>query len=106
MQMRTSRLVILAVLLVAVTLASGASAQDGGATSTQTEPTTLVVWWPEPLAPAGNTDIENMLMSHFRDFEQAQGNVIIEFRRKAVTDPGGIMPTLRTASVVAPGFRW
>ncbi len=67
-------------------------------------PATLVVWWPESLAPEGDTEIEALLLEQFRIFEEVEeGNVTVEFRRKAVNEPGGIMPTLQTASSVAPG---
>lgn len=71
------------------------------------EMATLRVWWPDTLAPVGNETVTQLLNRQFRDFEafieQAEdGNLEIDFRRKTISDVGGIMSTLRAARSVAP----
>jgi ABC-type glycerol-3-phosphate transport system substrate-binding protein len=67
-------------------------------------PLTLSVWIPEPLAPLADPSITTYLDEQFAAFEQAQnGTVEVEWRLKRVADVGGIMSTLRSAAVVAPG---
>jgi maltose-binding protein MalE len=66
-------------------------------------PTRMVVWWPENLAPVSNEEAAAVLAGHIADYERSQDNVNVEIRLKQAQDVGGIMETLRTASVVAPG---
>src|SRR5579871_1880242 len=64
---------------------------------------TLTIWWPEPLAPVDNQDAANLLAQQISDFEAANHDVIINLRLKNDQDVGGIMSTLKAASLVAPG---
>ncbi|MBZ0301247.1 MAG: extracellular solute-binding protein [Anaerolineae bacterium] len=66
-------------------------------------PTTLVIWWPEPLAPLNNSSAAELLSEQISAFKAAQGNVEVQLRRKLQSGVGGIMSTLRAASPVAPG---
>jgi ABC-type glycerol-3-phosphate transport system substrate-binding protein len=68
-----------------------------------TVPANIVVWWPEPLAPIDNTVVNDLLAAQIIAFETANGTAQVERRLKRVSDTGGIMSTLRTASAVAPG---
>jgi ABC-type glycerol-3-phosphate transport system substrate-binding protein len=72
-------------------------------TPTPAGPTTLVIWWPEPLAPRENADAAEVLSEQISAFERANATVEVQFRLKAARDVGGIMQTLRSASAVAPG---
>lgn len=63
----------------------------------------LIIWWPEPLAPVDRVDVTDVLARQIEAFGMAEGgDVEIEFRLKRMQDIGGIMPTLRAASAVAP----
>lgn len=63
----------------------------------------LIIWWPEPLAPVDRSDVTDVLARQIEAFGMAEGgDVEIEFRLKRMQDAGGIMPTLRAASAVAP----
>ena len=70
---------------------------------TPDEPTSMVIWWPEPLSPLDNSDAADLLSQQISAFQTAQGNVEVELRLKAVDGLGGIMSTLRAAGPVAPG---
>ncbi len=70
---------------------------------TAVAPTTMVIWWPEPLAPLDNAEANELLSEHISAFKAAQGNIEVQLRRKLEMGIGGIMSTLRTASPVAPG---
>lgn len=70
-------------------------------------PTTLHVWWPEPLAPVDDEDAADLLSAQISAFQNANPTVMVDFRLKAVLDVGGqdigsLMSTLRTAAGVAP----
>ncbi len=66
-------------------------------------PAVLNVWWPEPLAPVENGDAADLLSEQISGFQSANQDVTVAFRLKKATDVGGIMSTLRAASLVAPG---
>ena len=66
-------------------------------------PAVLSVWWPEPLAPVDNGDAADLLSEQISGFQSANQDVSVAFRLKKATDVGGIMSTLRAASLVAPG---
>lgn len=72
-------------------------------TATPSGPDEIEVWLPDVLMPVENDDAASVLARQTDEFVLAQGNVVISFRRKSVSGVGGIMPTLRTASSVAPG---
>jgi ABC-type glycerol-3-phosphate transport system substrate-binding protein len=63
----------------------------------------LNIWWPEPLAPIDNQDAADLLSEQISAFQAANPDVTVEFRLKKAQDVGGIMSTLRSASLVAPG---
>ncbi len=65
-------------------------------------PFSVVVWWPEPLAPLDNETAAETLSEQLSAFQGSTSNLQVEFRLKKVEDVGGIMSTLRTASAVAP----
>ncbi len=78
------------------------------APSATTEPTaagpvTLSVWWPEPLAPIDNGDAADLLSEQISAFQSSNRDISVDFRLKKAQDVGGIMSTLRSASLVAPG---
>ena len=63
---------------------------------------TLTIWLPAPLNPADNPTAEDLLNDAIETFT-GDANLSVELRIKAVEDVGGIMSTLRTGSIVAPG---
>ncbi|MDX1991901.1 MAG: extracellular solute-binding protein [bacterium] len=69
--------------------------------------TTLVIWWPEPLAPTDNAtllDEGGVLFEQISAFDLSEGpSVTVDFRLKQPGDVGGILSTLQSASAVAPG---
>src|SRR5690348_7804315 len=75
------------------------------ATAEVTEPVslTLNIWWPEPLAPIDNQDAADLLSEQISAFQAANRDVVVDFRLKKAQDVGGIMSTLKAASLVAPG---
>jgi ABC-type glycerol-3-phosphate transport system substrate-binding protein len=70
---------------------------------TQTGPARLVIWWPEPIAPAEDSAATAIRSEQIGAFQATQDNLLVESRLKQEQDIGGIMDTLRTASAVAPG---
>lgn len=64
---------------------------------------TLVVWIPERLSRVDDENAAALLDAQIREFEAAQANVQVELRRKRSQEAGGILATLRSASLVAPG---
>lgn len=66
-------------------------------------PTTIVIWWPDTLAPVDNARAADLLSAQFSGFEAANDNTRVEFRLKKLSDAGGILSTLRNASAIAPG---
>jgi len=69
------------------------------------QPVILSLWFPEPLAPIDNVEAAELLSEQISAFQfaSAADAVAVDFRLKSVDDVGGIMPTLRAASAVAPG---
>ncbi len=65
-------------------------------------PSVLSLWWPEPLAPVEDGDAADLLSEQISGFQTANQDVTVDFRLKKATDVGGIMSTLRAASLVAP----
>jgi ABC-type glycerol-3-phosphate transport system substrate-binding protein len=63
----------------------------------------MVIWWPEPLAPLNNAEANELLSEQISAFKASQGNIDVQLRRKLENGVGGIMSTLRAASPVAPG---
>jgi ABC-type glycerol-3-phosphate transport system substrate-binding protein len=66
-------------------------------------PETLTLWLPDVLVTTTNDDTPDPLSAQITAFSEANENVNIEIRRKLVREVGGIMPTLQTATSVAPG---
>jgi ABC-type glycerol-3-phosphate transport system substrate-binding protein len=66
-------------------------------------PRKLKIWLPEPFAPPNNKEASILLADQIDSFQATQADLIVEARLKKASDVGGIMNTLRTASVVAPG---
>jgi ABC-type glycerol-3-phosphate transport system substrate-binding protein len=67
-----------------------------------TEPPRIIIWWPETLAPLNNEEAAAILAGHIADYERSVNGINVEIRLKQAQDVGGIIETLRTASVVAP----
>lgn len=65
-------------------------------------PLVLNVWLPESVAPTGNDQARFLLADQIDAFHAVQSDVRIETRLKKPQDVGGIMETLKAASVVAP----
>lgn len=74
------------------------------AVATEVPMMNLRIWWPEPLSPLEQSEANEVLNSFLADFATSEETEVnIDFRLKQPSDTGGIMLTLRTASVVAPG---
>jgi ABC-type glycerol-3-phosphate transport system substrate-binding protein len=65
---------------------------------------TLVLWWPDVLAPGDRPEVNDVLNAQINGFANAEDNgVQIDFRTKKYNnEPGSIMNTLASASEVAP----
>jgi ABC-type glycerol-3-phosphate transport system substrate-binding protein len=70
--------------------------------STPAGPTTLSVWWPEPLAPDNNDDASLLLSTQVDDFEVTEPNIRVDIRLKLADGVGGILETMRAGNTVAP----
>lgn len=66
-------------------------------------PQELNIWWPENLAPLDNETAAEILSEQLSAFQRENSSIVVDFRLKQVGDVGGILSTLRTAAVVAPG---
>jgi ABC-type glycerol-3-phosphate transport system substrate-binding protein len=66
-------------------------------------PEILTLWLPDTLIPTTGDDTPDLLSEQISAFSEANENLNIEIRRKLVRETGGIMPTLQTATGVAPG---
>lgn len=82
-------------------------AATSAATSTPITARTLHLWWPEPLAPVDNEDIADVLSAQISGFQNANPDVVVDLRLKAVAGMGGqevgsLMSMLRAAAAVAP----
>ncbi|HEX2619211.1 MAG TPA: extracellular solute-binding protein [Phototrophicaceae bacterium] len=71
--------------------------------SPEPQTTTLVIWLPEALSSTDNPDVLALLERQLQEFTSAEPNLKVEIRRKRSQDVGGIISTLRSASIVAPG---
>ena len=67
------------------------------------EPTRMVLWWPEQLAPGDSPLAMELLTSQLEAFQSFLGNVTLQLRLKAGSGANDILHTLRAASPVAPG---
>lgn len=87
-------------LICAVTIVYPTLAQDEP--DTESPQQTLTVWLPAPIISDFEREAYQQLLAHSNQFAVEQ-NVTIEYRIKAIGQMGGIMSTIRSASVVAPG---
>ncbi len=80
-----------------------ASPSTGEAPTTEAQ--TLALWWPDTLTSIEQADINDVLNEQLNAFVLSEEDTIeLDFRIKRYgNDLGGIMPTLRSASGVAPG---
>lgn len=76
-------------------------AQDDPPSNTENQPT-LTVWLPAPLIADTESEAFKQLLSHTTQFS-LENDIRVEYRIKAVGQMGGIMSTIRSGSVVAPG---
>lgn len=91
-------------IAITPTLQSTTTLATTAATAAQ-EPVviSLVIWWPDRLAPLENAVVQEYLSEQIAAFETSVGNVEVELRLKRAQETGGIMASLRSASQVAPG---
>ncbi len=82
---------------------SATSTEIQAVEATPQGPETLTLWLPDVLVVATGDDTPDALSAQITAFSEANDNVNIEIRRKLVREVGGIMPTLQTATDVAPG---
>jgi len=78
------------------------NAQGEPPTITDPEQQTLTVWIPAPLISDTTSEAYQQLLSYTLQFA-ADANVIVDYRIKSVGTTGGIMSTIRSGSIVAPG---
>jgi ABC-type glycerol-3-phosphate transport system substrate-binding protein len=64
---------------------------------------TIRVWWPDELYPQTSGEAEDILLEQFEGFRLTYTSYTLDMRRKRTSGMGGILPTLRTATPVAPG---
>lgn len=70
--------------------------------ATPDTPITLHVWWPDALAPSTQERAALLLADNVETFRSISPDIMVEMRLKRSQGVGGIMETLRTASLVAP----
>jgi len=78
------------------------TAQDETPPAIESTQQTLTVWIPAPLIANTDSDAYQQLLDHTAQFS-FDNNVTVEYRIKAIGQMGGIMSTIRSGSVVAPG---
>lgn len=83
--------------------ATATLAPTPSATPDVQEPATLKIWFPDTLLPVNSDPISAIIEADIAAFSNTQGGIVVDLRRKAENDVGGIMATLRSASGVAPG---
>lgn len=88
--------------LLCLALPSYAQEATPEATEEAAPPQVLTIWWPDALVSPDNEDALDTLLDQTEDFATTQENTEVVLRLKRVGTIGGIMPTLRTASIVAP----
>lgn len=69
------------------------------------EALTLALWWPDALNPGDRAEVNDIINAQINGFVEAEEDETqVDFRLKRYgSEQGAIMPTLRTASGVAPG---
>ena len=85
------------------TLAVTAAPLAAEITPEAVEPTEIHIWWPDTIAPPGNSDASALLTSQIEGFQTARADVLVSSRLKKIDGAGGIITSLRSASAVAPG---
>jgi len=78
------------------------TAQDDPPFDTESSVQTLKVWIPAPLISDTNSEAYKQLLAHTALFS-TDPNLSVEYRIKSVGTTGGIMSTIRSGSIVAPG---
>jgi hypothetical protein len=95
------RYFLLFVSLLLVSIAFPIVAQDEPLSADETS-SQLTVWIPAPLLGDISSDAYQSLIEHTTPFI-SDNNIAVDYRIKAVGTAGGIMSTIRSGSVVAPG---
>lgn len=67
------------------------------------EKATIAVWWPDELYPDADDNALILLENQLELFQLTYSSYDLDLRRKRTHGLGGILPTLRTATPVAPG---
>lgn len=92
----------LAIIIICLSLLTWHSvAQDEAPTPTESPALILDVWIPAPLIDDTSSDAYQQLIAHTEQFT-ADNNIVVNYRIKTVGTVGGIIPTIRTGSQVAP----
>lgn len=68
-----------------------------------TEPTTLKLWLPPDFAPDLATSAGKLFLAQLDAFSENNPGVQVDVRVKSISGDGGIVDSMRTASVAAPG---
>lgn len=90
-------------VIIAALLPTVVFAQDATPTPTPVPPPQVLnVWLPDALVLPNNEISLPLVQSQTEDFTEQRDNTIVNLRVKEVNTPGGIMPALRTGSLVAP----
>ena len=97
----TQRIVLLFIMTFILTILT-ITAQDDPPTTSVSQPRTLTVWLPAPLISDTNSEAFQLLETYTEQFAD-DNDITVEYRIKAIGQPGGIMSTIRAGSVVAPG---
>ncbi|MGJ3240254.1 MAG: extracellular solute-binding protein [Anaerolineae bacterium] len=89
-------------MLLSITAISAQEEEE--ATATPRPPIDITIWWPDSFARVGDSNINPLLIAQTNAFlAQTDENVRFEHRLKSVGQTGGIMSTLRSASIAARG---
>lgn len=102
--LRSKHIILFITCATIALLVMTSMAQDTDAPNTDNDvpPMTLSVWWPDVLASL-ESDAYAILTEQTEAFVESESNVNMRSRLRRVGEPGGIMSTMRSASVVAPG---
>lgn len=93
---------VLIVICAMCFLPMPASAQDEPPVENNTNTRTLNIWLPAPLISNIDSRAYQQLLEHTNQFS-LENNIVVDYRFKAIGQMGGIMSTIRSGSVVAPG---
>jgi len=99
------KMILMIFLILIMTILS--NAQDSPDTISTPEPLTLQIWLPDVLFATDENIAYQILQTQTEDFISTESNLDVEldvqFRIRTVDDLGGILSSLRSASMVAPG---